>query len=219
MAVHLYPVSPEHDYPRLAELINCVTDGSVSAALLHRLDAAGSAGRIRWQIVAVEDGRIVGYADTGRDPDMPSGHFWLTVAVDPERRGRGIGAMLLDDVQSFAWEQGATSLVFELASGDVDALRFVERHGFAPVEESDTGQTRLYALSLEGRGAIPAEQAELFSLIRRLSQELPDVASLSLLCEVLCLPACGEGNDDEPGPCLDMSASLWQRMLSLPRAG
>jgi GNAT superfamily N-acetyltransferase len=51
------------------------------------------------------------------------------LAVDPERRSRGIGATLLDAARGWARERGATHL--ELDSGEArrDAHRFYEREG------------------------------------------------------------------------------------------
>src|SRR5262249_46784323 len=144
----------------------------------------------------VEEGRVVGYADTWRDADMAADRFQLTLAVEPERRGRGVGAMLLDDALTFAWEQGGSSLAWRIDGGQAEAVRFAECHGF--VLDVEAGNASLigsvashrYVLTLDGRGGIPEDQAELFTLIRRLSHELPDLAGVTPVCSVACPPLC-----------------------------
>ena len=140
MSIHVLPVDAERDYPRLAELINLIRPGYVTAELLHAWDENAPAGRIRWRVVAVaEGGRIVGFGDTGRDPYLPAGQFWLNVIVDPAYRCQGIGEMLYDDVAAFAWEMGATSLLSEVVEGSPEGRCFLEHRGFA-VEEHVGGE-------------------------------------------------------------------------------
>jgi GNAT superfamily N-acetyltransferase len=221
MAVHLYPVSPDHDSPGLADLISRVTGTSVSAERLRELDASAPAGSIRWQVVAVEDGRIVGYADTGRDASMEPGRFWLTIAVESERRGRGIGTMLLEDALSFAWEQGATTLALAAECTHPETAHFAVRHGFvatSPSGADEASSSRVYVLSLDGRGAVAEDQAELITLIRRLSQDLPDAADGTLICEAPCLVGCGGSSPADAKPDPSPDPSLWLRLLSLAQA-
>jgi GNAT superfamily N-acetyltransferase len=224
MAVHLYPISPDHDYPRLAELIHRVTGVPISAECLRQQDDSTQSARIRWQIVAVEEGRVVGYADTWRDAEMAAGRFQLTLAVEPERRGRGIGAMLLDDALTFAWEQGGSSLAWCFDMDQAEAVRFAERHGFLLDVETGNASpagaaaSHRYVLTLDGRGGIPEDQAELFTLIRRLSHELPDLAGVTPACSVACSPLCEDTCDDAPDV-PDDAGSLWSRMLSLSTVG
>lgn len=135
MSIHVLPVDAERDYPRLAELINLIRPGYVTAELLHAWDENAPAGRIRWRVAAVaEGGRIVGFGDTGRDPHLPAGQFWLNVIVDPADRCQGAGEMLYDDVAAFAWEMGATSLLSEVVESSPEGRCFLEHRGFA-VEE------------------------------------------------------------------------------------
>ncbi len=53
------------------------------------------------------------------------------LAVDPERRSRGVGAALLAAARGWARERGATHLELDSAEARVDAHRFYEREGAA----------------------------------------------------------------------------------------
>lgn len=60
-------------------------------------------------------------------------HFSL-LAVDPLVQGAGIGARLVDAVESRAAELGMTELALSMASPDVGLLKFYEKRGFRLVE-------------------------------------------------------------------------------------
>ena len=54
----------------------------------------------------------------------------LLLAVDPAERGKGIGARLLNDWQSWAKEQGADDYFLEMRA-DNNAIHLYEREGFS----------------------------------------------------------------------------------------
>lgn len=131
MTIHLLPVDGATDSGRVAELLHAVSARPISADWLRLADHATPEGHIRWRVAAVaEGGALVGYAETGRDPRMEPGRFWLLIAVDPAHRNRGIGAMLYDDVSRFAWEMGATHLACDVRHDQPEALAFAQRRGF-----------------------------------------------------------------------------------------
>ena len=81
-------------------------------------------------LVADEGGRLVGFL-TGYQ-DLHSVRFgyraWVEdFAVDPERRSRGVGKLLLDAAKDWARERGATHLELDSAETRRDAHRFYER--------------------------------------------------------------------------------------------
>lgn len=63
--------------------------------------------------------------------------------VEPEHRGRGIGAAVLERAVSTALDLGAQLMEIQVDEEDVGARRFYERHGFAGTDP-DTGEPALY---------------------------------------------------------------------------
>ena len=57
----------------------------------------------------------------------------LNFAVSPDARGRGIGAMLLQDALSWGKTFGAVQAILEVRASNAAALRFYERHDFHTV--------------------------------------------------------------------------------------
>ncbi len=74
-------------------------------------------------LVAVDDGRIVGMVAV---EDDLIGQLWIA----PERRGEGIGKVLLAAAESMIRERGHTTLRVEVFEPNVGAVRFYERHGW-----------------------------------------------------------------------------------------
>jgi ribosomal protein S18 acetylase RimI-like enzyme len=77
--------------------------------------------------VARLDGRIVGYAVTGR---AGSRGYLQRLAVDPSVQGQGVGAMLVND--SFDWlrRRGAEETLVNTQETNETALRLYERLGY-----------------------------------------------------------------------------------------
>lgn len=81
-------------------------------------------------LVAIADGDPAGFCTAYLD--LHSVRFgyrvWVEdLAVDPARRGRGLGRRLLDAAKDWARERGATHLELDSADSRVDAHRFYER--------------------------------------------------------------------------------------------
>lgn len=63
-----------------------------------------------------------------RMPGRPASVHWLM--VDPDRRGRGIGSLLLATAERYAWEQGCREVRLETHCNWRAAVRFFTRHGY-----------------------------------------------------------------------------------------
>ncbi len=91
-------------------------------------------------VVAVEEGGsrplIVGYTCRWRVTDEV--HL-LNVAVHPERRGRGVGRLMLEGVIAEAEDCGARVIFLEVRAGNVAGRRLYRRLGFR-----DLGVRRAY---------------------------------------------------------------------------
>ena len=86
-------------------------------------------------LVAEENGEVVGYAYTGlegRDYMSLRGPAGVLhdIAVEPDRRGRGIGRALLDAALVFLKERGAPRVVLSTADRNEPAQRLFASAGF-----------------------------------------------------------------------------------------
>ncbi|HKX89250.1 MAG TPA: GNAT family N-acetyltransferase [Sphingopyxis sp.] len=80
----------------------------------------------------------------------------LLLAVDPQFRGRGIGALLIDDWRAWAGGQGVEDYFLEMRA-DNDAVHLYERTGFA-----ECGRRPAYYRGSDGvlRDAITMRQSD-----------------------------------------------------------
>jgi GNAT superfamily N-acetyltransferase len=102
-----------------------VTDERV-ATWTERLSTQPAGGV---SLVAEQDGLVVGFAVLlpSRDEDVPEAAELLGLYVDPSRRSRGIGGLLID--AGFARMPQPVQILWTLA-GNAAARRFYERRGF-----------------------------------------------------------------------------------------
>lgn len=103
----------------LAELF-AEADDSPAAVAAYR-----DAGRV---LVARDGARVVGHLQlVDHDPDTTE---VKSLAVDPARRGAGVGGALLERAAAEARASGATTLLVATAAADTRVLRFYQRAGF-----------------------------------------------------------------------------------------
>lgn len=93
------------------------------------LDAADATPKSRVRMIDGPDGRPIAYAISGRSARSA---FLQRLAVDPEHRGRGLGAILVED--SIRWSARWRSRTISVNTQDdnVTARRLYERAGFVP---------------------------------------------------------------------------------------
>ena len=85
--------------------------------------------------VAVEDGKVLGYATFGVDEARKIGHV-LNNAVHPEVQRRGIGTALNRRVLDELKERGMSFAVVTTMEHDQPARRIYEKHGFQEIARS-----------------------------------------------------------------------------------
>lgn len=85
--------------------------------------------------LAWRDGEPRGIAGTFAREDG----VWQVISmwVDPQARGGGVGRNLLDAVVGFAREHGAAEIVLSVTDGNGAARTLYERYGFADTGESE----------------------------------------------------------------------------------
>ena len=82
----------------------------------------------RHYVVALDGDRVVGYAGLCDYPD----EAWVqTMAVAPSAQGRGVGALLLQELLAEAERRRQRVVSLEVRAGNATAQRLYARHGFA----------------------------------------------------------------------------------------
>ena len=82
-------------------------------------------------VVAVDDSRVLGYAGAdhgGATTDI------MTIAVDPGDQGRGVGRLLLQELESRATGRGAEAILLEVRADNAAAIRLYDRGGYAVIQ-------------------------------------------------------------------------------------
>lgn len=101
-------------------------------------ELAGRPRRVYWVALAggptaEDDGvveEVVGYAGldvSGEVADV------MTLAVDPQQRGTGVGAALLQTLHTSARDRGAFALMLEVRADNVAARCLYDAHGYATI--------------------------------------------------------------------------------------
>lgn len=81
----------------------------------------------RHYVVALDGDEVVGYAGLC---DYPDGAWVQTMAVSPSAQGRGLGALLLQDLLAEAAHRGRHTVELEVRADNATAQRLYARHGF-----------------------------------------------------------------------------------------
>jgi ribosomal protein S18 acetylase RimI-like enzyme len=92
--------------------------------------------------VATMDGDVVGLTVMWAEPD----HFYLdNIAVDPTRRGMGIGSFLLDQVEAAARAEGRHEIRLYTHEKMTENLDYYPRHGYVETHRAvGEGRSRVY---------------------------------------------------------------------------
>jgi GNAT superfamily N-acetyltransferase len=131
LSIHLRPAEPQKDFPRMAELMNLTEPEPITVEEMVGWLRDAPKERIQQRMVALdEQGQLVGFSNTGRNPWMTPGRFWIEVVTDPAVSQRGVGSQLYADGVQFARDHGATLLEAEVRDHLPDALHFAQQRGF-----------------------------------------------------------------------------------------
>ncbi|HKG23174.1 MAG TPA: N-acetyltransferase [Blastocatellia bacterium] len=78
---------------------------------------------------------IVGFVIGAWEPPE-LGHI-ITIEVVPHRQRQQIGSLLLENIESWLWENGAGAIYLECSVEDKSALSFYDKHGYFILELLD----------------------------------------------------------------------------------
>lgn len=129
--IHLRLAEPQKDFPRMAELMNLTEPEPITVEEMMGWVRDAPKERIQQRMVAIDErGQLVGFSNTGRNPWMTPGRFWIEVVTDPAVSQRGVGSQLYADGVQFAQEHGATLLEAEVRDHLPASLHFAQQRGF-----------------------------------------------------------------------------------------
>lgn len=123
------------DCPKLMELIQELAayerePDAVTVSLEHFEDSGFGEQPVWWAIVAEVDGMIVGFAlyyirySTWKGQRM----YLEDLIVTKDYRGKGIGKMLLDELNVIAKEKGFSGMMWQVLDWNEPAIKFYETY-------------------------------------------------------------------------------------------
>lgn len=120
---------------------------------LHQARQASEGDRRAWFIAEDANGRGVGLVQGRRRP--PAELLIFSMWVDAELRRAGIGRQLMDAVESWARQWGATHSVLWVFGTNEPAIRFYRRLGFSvELETDDADSGRSYGALAMSRSPV-----------------------------------------------------------------
>jgi GNAT superfamily N-acetyltransferase len=135
--VAVYLASARHHAALEAGRYRVPAEASVRARFTRMLEDADEEDL---HLVAEADGRVVGTLDAFRRPDgapgsmrIPARTAEVGIGVLEAWRGRGVGTLLLEAADAWAWAERLDSLLLEVAHENDGAERLYTRVGYRPV--------------------------------------------------------------------------------------
>lgn len=121
------------DYGAMAEIRSSFSPFPISADEYRQSDVqlAADPTNIYIRFVAEDStGKVIGFSNTTRETYMPAGQFYISTAVPPDRRGKGVGRALADAAETWAAERGAEQMVAYIRGEDDYSLGWAVRRGY-----------------------------------------------------------------------------------------
>ena len=182
----------KRDYPSAARLQNRVdpSDPTTPEELQHwweLLDRPPYVHR-EFAVEERESGSLVAHGGIAQVPfNYDPERFWLSVQVDPEHRGRGIGQCLYDRSEREAIERAAVGLWSSVRAEEPASVRFLQRQGFVERRRIWVSRLDLARVDLSGfsdRSAALAAEGIRLSTLAAEGPDRPDVREKTFrLCE------------------------------------
>ncbi|HEV8482432.1 MAG TPA: GNAT family N-acetyltransferase [Blastocatellia bacterium] len=123
MTIRKYKTS---DFEKLYEIDRAVFTEGIAYSQLELQHYTGA--RNSRTLVAEDDGEIVGFVIGCAEP-RKLGHI-ITIDVTPHRQRQHLGSLLLAEIESWLWKQGAEAIYLETPVDDSGARGFYEKHGY-----------------------------------------------------------------------------------------
>ncbi len=118
------------DYEALSRLMRFTTSFETNAERIEALEKVRNKETPFLRQVAEVDGKVVAFNRSQRWEMESPVRYILSVAVDPEYRGQGIGTQLFSSAYQHALAHGAERLSIQFEESNEIGKRFAEHHGF-----------------------------------------------------------------------------------------
>ena len=120
--------------------------------------------------IALAGERIVGFTTVHPLGNDPAGRWLNFIAVTPEARGHGVGALLLADVEREAMLRGIERIELAVLPQNGGAIQFYENNGYLPIERP--GKSLAYVKDVLPLGNLRTPRAHGHGVLRRLAARL-----------------------------------------------
>ena len=118
------------DYEAISRLMRFTSSFDTNAERLEALEKVRNKDMPFLRQVAEFDGQVVGFNKSQRWEMESPIRYILSVAVDPDFRGQGIGTKLFDNAYRHAIESGAECVSIQFEESNEIGKRFAEHRGF-----------------------------------------------------------------------------------------
>ncbi len=123
------------DWDVIAGIIGCYEPGGVTGDILRQRNSIWDEADPRLRLVATsEAGKTVGYCRSTRRSSEPDGIFRISVYIDPQSCGVGLGRQLLSLAEAFAKEHGGKHPMASVEEMCARGIDFATKAGYAPVQ-------------------------------------------------------------------------------------
>ena len=128
--ITLRTAEPKRDFGQMAVLFSLEQDEPTSETALMEDYEAHKERIIRMLVAEDEQGQLLGFNWATRSRfDANQAYFY--VIVKPERRGRGAGRRLYEDVEQVARNEQIRQLRIDIRDNEPESLAFAEHRGFS----------------------------------------------------------------------------------------
>jgi GNAT superfamily N-acetyltransferase len=126
------PWQEPDDLPGIAEIFNAAAWEPVTPEALAQRGQA-QPGICRQQLVSVNAvGDVNGFGWVEHQGFESPGDFKIKVQVHPDSRRQGVGSALLQELEAYGREHGATQFEAKILDTQPGWLAFAEKHGYVP---------------------------------------------------------------------------------------
>jgi GNAT superfamily N-acetyltransferase len=205
-------------------LVNCARMIPTTVSEIERRDRSWPPGDLRLRYLGWDGGVPVAIGELAFSPYAPADHLNAIVAVEPSRRGNGLGSRMLATLEGAAAERGYAGLVATVDAASSEALVWAQSRGFEYVARridslldltrfDSTAVGHLRAPTVEATATIDAMTratevawSDVLALFRHLLADTPDMAGVPQWS----LARCGSVLRDDLNARADWTFVAWE---------